>query len=212
MRTLLLTALFVVFVLPFSIFGLADAVGGDYEIKADSVVKIYAERGHGSAVHIGNGYYLTAAHVTGDRKEMKIKTALGDEGTASVLWASKQYDIALVKSGDPLLIGTANLDCRELENGEAIWLKGNPLNLEFITTSGFVAGAELSLGPWKAARPVDASLAGGMSGGPVFDAEGKLVGINVGGMVQRMGMGGSFVGISYIVPSSAICGLMGLLV
>jgi len=48
-----------------------------------------------------------------------------------------------------------------------------------------------------------------MSGGAVFDTDGDLVGINVGAAVQPFGFGGSFVGISYIVPGDVICDLMG---
>lgn len=179
-------------------------------LLAESVVKIWADRGHGSAVHIGNGYYLTAAHVVGDYTEMNIKTGLGDEGSGVVLWSAKEYDVALIKSDD-VMPEASSLDCRNLEIGEAVSLKGNPLNLEFQTTWGRISGASVTVGPWKVAVPVDATLGAGMSGGPVFDAAGNLVGLNVGAMVQRMGFAGSLVGISYIVPSAEICGLLGLL-
>lgn len=200
------TAFFVAFLLfsALTIFAAQELARSD--IKADAVVKVIVGKGHGSAVHIGNGVYLTAGHVAGALEEVGIKTSTGETGTAKVLWVSKDYDIALIKSD--IETETANLECRAPEVGEHIQLKGNPLNLEFQTTWGRVSGTEVSVGPWEAALPVNAAIAGGMSGGGMFDADGDLIGINVGGMVQRIGFGGSMVGIGYIVPANAICGLL----
>ena len=105
-------------------------------------------------------------------------------------------------------IAASNLECRAPVMGEAIAMKGNPLILENITTWGRVAGTEISMGPWASVIPVDGAIAGGMSGGGAFDADGDLIGINVGMMIQQLGLGSSSVGISVIVPGSAICGLL----
>lgn len=192
--------------------GAVVAVGtpGPFRVEiAGSVVKLKDKSGHGSGVHIGNGYVLTANHVLpGAEKSMAYIRDDGRKGTAKVVWGSAEYDIALMKLDTYEGIAASNLECRAPVMGEAIAMKGNPLILENITTWGRVAGTEISMGPWASAIPVDGAIAGGMSGGGAFDADGDLIGINVGMMIQQLGLGSSSVGISVIVPGSAICGLL----
>src|SRR5690606_29314560 len=96
-------------------------------------VKVMTEGGHGTGVSIGNGIILTAEHVVGDNKTVKIKTEAGTVIDADVLWSSEKYDIAYVRAIDAADIGTANLACREPRLGEEITIRGNPSNQEFIT-------------------------------------------------------------------------------
>ena len=175
---------------------------------AGSVVKLIDKTGHGSGVHIGGGYVLTAAHVPGGKKAMAYVRDDGKRGQAKVIWASPEYDVALMKLDAAEGLAESNLECRAPAKGETVLLEGNPLILEGITTWGRIAGGETSLGPWASVLPVDASIAGGMSGGGAFDVEGNLIGINVGAMVQSLGLGGTYVGLSLIVPGSTICGLL----
>ena len=184
---------------------------------AHSVVKVSIGRSHGSAVMIGTdsqgrGIYLTAHHVSvkaNDDTPVTLKTDQGMEARAEVLWGSQKYDIALIRSG--LVVNKSNLECRRPEFGEQLEMRGNPLNLEHVSTWGRVAGKAIKIEPaWENVVPVDGAIPGGMSGGAVFDFKGDLVGINVGFAVQSIGFGVSFVGISYIVPGDVICDLMGV--
>lgn len=176
--------------------------------QAGSVVKLTDKQGHGSGVHIGGGYVLTAAHVPGAKKAMAYVRDDGRKGQAKVIWSSAEYDVALLRLDSAEGIMASNLECRAPGKGETVMLEGNPLILEGITTWGRIAGGETSLGPWASVLPVDASIAGGMSGGGAFDTEGDLIGINVGMMVQALGLGSTSVGLSLIVPGSTICGLL----
>ena len=160
--------------------------------------------GHGSATHIGNGYFLTAAHVIKDGK-----TPLVDMSESEVLWVNKKYDVALLKS-DGENNDHLNLDCREPEVGERISMSGNPLNLESVTTWGQVSGSPREVGPWALVSPINAAIAPGMSGGALMDEGGNLIGVNVGVMVMPVGSAGGPVGIGYSVPASVVCMLMGL--
>lgn len=172
-----------------------------------STVKVLAGRGHGSAVHIGNGYYITATHVVGKETDVEVKTDDGLLSKATVLWSNKAYDIALLRGPDD--VQAAELDCRVASEGEAIHARGNPMDLEFIDAQGYVAGAERTIGPWESGLPVDMTIIMGMSGGPVFDADGDVVGIMVGVLVAPLGFGGSLTGLGTIVPASAVCALLG---
>lgn len=172
-------------------------------------VKIVKTNGHGSATNIGNGYFITAAHVVGSDVNVDIKTSSGATSQAEVIWSSAKYDVALMRS-DIEGVGVADLECRTPTRGESIRLSGNPINLEYIDTYGVVAGdAMFNIGPWSESIPINAAIAPGMSGGGAFDDDGDLIGVNVGVMVMQVGMGGGPVGIGYVVPSSVVCMLMG---
>lgn len=172
-------------------------------------VKIMKSNGHGSATNIGNGYFITAAHVVGDDVNVDIKTSSGATSQADVIWSSTKYDVALMRS-DIDGVGVADLECRTPTRGESIRLSGNPINLEYIDTYGVVAGdAMFNVGPWSESIPINAAIAPGMSGGGAFDSDGDLIGVNVGVMMMQVGLGGGPVGIGYVVPSSVVCMLMG---
>ena len=172
-------------------------------------VKIVSGTGHGSATHIGDGYFITAAHVI--QKDITINTQLGREYDVEVMWVNNDYDVALVKS-DVGEISTAAIDCRVPARGEDIMLSGSPMNMDFIDTWGRVSGDEMiDQGSWRRSVPVNVVIAPGMSGGGAFDADGDLVGIGVGVMIMHLGSGGGPVGLAYVVPASVVCMLMGRL-
>lgn len=175
-----------------------------------SVKLVSSGGGHGSATHIGNGIYITAAHVVKDATEMSVKYDNGRNATADVLWTNTKYDIALMHS-DVEGVDVASLECRTPIRNESLMLSGNPQSLEFVDTWGKVMGGELTIEPeWEKVIPVDGVVVPGMSGGGAFDIDGDLVGVTVGTMAFQMNyMSVSLVPVSYIVPSSVVCFLMG---
>lgn len=178
--------------------------------KAGSIVKIIEGKGHGSGVHIGDGFIVTAAHVVGDAKETEIKLDDGVTRKAEVLWSNKAYDIALVRTG-PDGLAVSHLSCRVPDTGEVITARGNPTILEFVDSYGRVAGGDRKFGSWQSVFVTDITTVPGMSGGGVFDADGNLVGITVGVLVAPAGMFPSLSGFGTAVPGSTVCGLMGRL-
>jgi serine protease Do len=183
--------------------------GKEAVATAGSVAKIVLAGGHGSGVHIGGGYIVTAAHVT--PKGGEIVTAKFDDDTerkAEVMWANEAYDIALLRIADPAGIDVAPLACRVPDLHESVIAKGNPLSLANITTRGWVAGGLMSLGPWRSVVTLSIPIAGGMSGGGLFDASGRLVGILVGAPVQPIGYGATFVGLALAVDGRTVCDLL----
>lgn len=171
-----------------------------------STVKVLAENGHGSGVHVGHGYIITAAHVVLD-KPARIKLDDGSVQEAETLWVNSDYDLALLKT--PETMHASALDCRVPGIGEVIRASGNPGLLEFVSSEGKIAGAERNLGKWKRALPTDMTIVMGMSGGPVFAQDGRVIGISVGVMVAALGgMYPTLTGFGFIVPSAALCDLM----
>ena len=171
---------------------------------ATAVVKLMDKDSHGSGVHIGDGYILTAAHVVGFSKTMTLKASDGRGQTATTLWVNRDYDVALMRASKPEYLGAADLDCSPNFDGQSIAAYGNPMDLEFVSSSGQVVGVSRQFGPWASAVPVDMSLSPGMSGGGAIDEAGSVVGIVVGAQVYNMGI----TGFGMIVPATALCMLL----
>lgn len=172
-----------------------------------SVVKVLVDGGHGSAVHIGNGYMLTAAHVVEDAKEVKFKADDGSEGTAEVMWVAKAYDVAMLHTTTKL--EASHISCAQLKVGTPVEARGNPADQEFISTWGKVGGSTTGESPWKASIVVSMTIVPGMSGGALLDDYGRLVGVVVGVMAKQTPFSSSLMGIGYVVPTYAICGMLG---
>lgn len=168
--------------------------------------------GHGSGVSLGHGVFLTAGHVTEDATSLTVKTRAGKSGTAEVLWSNHAYDVSIIyvealkdEPGSPMA-------CAATTIGEDITIVGNPLDTEFATSWGRISSLEKTglenmdgKGLWRSLVTMDATAAPGVSGGPIFDNDGEIVGILVSGAVSDRGT----FGYSYMVPSTAICRLLG---
>lgn len=169
-----------------------------------ATVEVVLKDGHGSGVHIGHGIILTAAHVVGQEKTVTVRTTDGFETTAEVQWSNTTYDVAMIRIDPVVKLQERSLRCGPLYVGEAVRLEGNPFDLGLQTTYGHII--EHKMRPyqdWKIALHVDAMLGPGMSGGPTLDANGNVIGINVGAIPGY--------GFGVIVPNKAICQLMGKL-
>lgn len=174
---------------------------------ANSTLKVMIDGGVGSAVHVGRGYAVTAAHVVGDATSVTIKTSTGAEQPAEVLWRNKDYDLALLRV-EPKDIAASPLSCTDPTVGQQIRGLGNPLGLEFVHTWGRVASGVEPRDMFRSIYFANMAIAGGYSGGPVFDERGRVVGIMVAVRTAPMGFGTSLSGIAYVVPGSAVCSLL----
>jgi S1-C subfamily serine protease len=168
-------------------------------------------RGHGSGVHIGNGFILTAAHVV-DKKDMDFDIKFDDQGVAEdveVMWINTKYDIALLRIVDSTGVESRDLNCVDPAIGDPITVEGNPLGFEFVTSYGHVGSTVQTVYwpifsenvAWQAAYAIDADASPGNSGGPVYDANGDIVGIVVGRAPGEA--------LRWAVPASTVCNLLG---
>jgi len=176
---------------------------------ASPFVKVERERGHGSGVHIGSGYFITASHVTGGASEVILRTSQGDTQKGTVLWENKQYDIALVLAKHPERFAAAELSCRTASVGEDIRTEGNPLDIGAVTTWGRIAGGQRKAHNWSEILVTDATTVMGQSGGAVLDKDNRVIGIVVGVYAAPMGFGSSLTGYGIVVPGSVVCRLLG---
>lgn len=175
-------------------------------------VKIIAGQGHGSGTHIGQGYIVTAAHVVKGKASVVIKTTRGNPRYARVLWVNEAYDLALLRT-EPQGIAVANMSCRSLKEGDTVRADGNPLNIEFVSSSGKISGAARQTPIHTLAYITDMTTVMGMSGGGLFDSKGDLVGVTSAVALAPLPLGKNYVpsltGFGMAVPTSAVCELMG---
>jgi serine protease Do len=148
-----------------------------------------------------DGYLLTNNHVVEDADEITV--SLGDrrEYIAEVIGADERSDVALlkIKANDlPVLeIG----ESKNLKVGEWVVAIGSPFQLRFSVTSGIVSakGRSIPNGSDSTYVPfiqTDVAINPGNSGGPLFDLEGKVVGINS----QIYTRSGGYMGVSFAIP------------
>lgn len=173
---------------------------------ASAHVKLSTGNGHGSATHIGDGYFLTAAHVVGDDDAAVVPVGTGTTAL-DVLWANKTYDIALLR-GPADQFKSVPLVCSTPSVGSNAIAYGNPMDLDAISTTIRIAGEPRKAALWKVAVPVDGALAPGMSGGGIVSND-QLVGVTVGVSIASLGGLPSLYGVGFIVPSSVVCDLLG---
>jgi S1-C subfamily serine protease len=145
-----------------------------------------------------NGYILTNAHVIGDGEYDKITVSLIDGSSieGKVLWYDSTLDLAVVKVDKTGLPAVELGDSDELMVGEPAVAIGNPmtLDLERTVTQGVISGLNRSITfengiTIKPLIQTDASINSGNSGGPLFNAEGQVIGINTAKMSTAEGLG-----------------------
>lgn len=177
-------------------------------LPADVKVILNDSNGHGSAVHIGGGWFLTAGHVA-DLKAKRFDIQLADKSIrkAEILWSNMVYDIGLFRAdGDGM--ERSELKCAVPAIGDEITIVGNPLMMDGITAFGRIAGAESNIGPWKKVLVISGPMMPGQSGGAIYNSAHELVGISVGLATWPQGFIASPTGYGMIVSGRVVCYLL----
>ncbi len=156
---------------------LADKVGS-------SVVRVRSRRGFGSGViWTEDGYILTCSHVIGRAATVEVGFGEGPRLEAKVIGHDPYSDMALLKVERTGLKPVEVGDSEAVEVGQLVFAFANPFGGNPSTTSGIVTTAKASLGwghsPVDNMIITDAPLNPGYSGGPLVNASGKMIGLNV---------------------------------
>lgn len=156
-------------------------------------------RGQGSGFIISNdGLILTNAHVVREAKEVTVKLSDRREFAAKVLGADPTTDIAVLRIEAKGLPTVRLGDPKTLEVGDPVLAIGTPFGFEQTATQGIVSAKGRSL-PGDSVVPfiqTDAAVNPGNSGGPLFDGNGAVVGINA----QIYSQTGGYQGLSFAIP------------
>ncbi|HKB82536.1 MAG TPA: DegQ family serine endoprotease [Burkholderiales bacterium] len=157
------------------------------------------QRGLGSGFIISSdGIILTNAHVVAEATEITVKLTDRREFDAKVLGVDKRTDIAVLKIDARNLPAVRIGHASELKVGEWVAAIGSPFGFENTITSGIVSAKARAL-PDENYVPfiqTDVAVNPGNSGGPLFNMDGEVVGVNS----QIFSRTGGFMGLSFAIP------------
>jgi S1-C subfamily serine protease len=160
------------------------------ERSSPSVVSISSDGRNGTGVvWDAEGHIVTAFHVVHGLEEVEVGTNSGETYTAKVMGRDKTSDLALLKV-DAKLTPIARGESGSLKVGQFVLALANPYATKASATSGIITGVNRSIGGWwgfgiEDAVVTDARLNPGYSGGPLVDASGRMVALNVAYMSSR---------------------------
>ena len=148
------------------------------------------------------GIVVTNFHVIENAEEITVTLADETSFTATVLGQDQKTDIAVLKidPGDVNLTAVPFGNSDNLRVGDWVLAIGNPFGLGGTVTAGIVSarGRDIGNGPYDDFIQTDASINRGNSGGPLFNTDGEVIGINTAIFSQT---GGS-VGIGFAISSN----------
>ncbi len=162
---------------------LSSAIQQVAEGASPSVVSISSDGGNGTGiVWDDKGHIVTAYHVVRRLDEVEV-TSGGQTFTAKVVGRDRTSDIALLQA-DVKLQPIQKGDSESLKVGQFVLALANAFGPSASATSGIITGVKRNIGGWwgvqiDEAIVTDARVNPGYSGGPLVDASGRMVGMNV---------------------------------
>jgi serine protease Do len=155
--------------------------------------------GLGSGFFISaNGYAVTNNHVVDHAKSVEVATNDGRSYSAKVVGVDPKTDLALIKVDGSDFPHVKFADGRPRVGNWVIAI-GNPYGLGGTVTTGIVSaeGRDIGAGPYDDFIQIDASINRGNSGGPAFDVNGNVIGVNT----AIFSPSGGSVGIGFDIPA-----------
>ena len=148
-----------------------------------------------------DGYIVTNDHVVDHATEVTITTSDGKSMPAKVIGVDSKTDLALLKAqgSDFPYVSFASQAPRV---GDWVIAVGNPFGLGGTVTAGIVSarGRDIGSGPYDDFLQIDAPVNHGNSGGPTFNAQGEVVGVNT----AIFSPSGGSVGIGFAIASDVV--------
>jgi serine protease Do len=148
-----------------------------------------------------DGYILTNNHVVEGADAVTVRLQDRRTFTAKVVGTDPKYDIALLKVNDGDSLPTVAIgDSRSLKPGQWVLAIGSPFGFDYTVTQGIVSAVGRNLGssdqPYTSFIQTDVPINRGNSGGPLFNLQGQVVGINS----QIYSNTGGYQGVSFSIP------------
>jgi serine protease Do len=154
-----------------------------------------------------SGIVVTNNHVIADADEITIIMNDGSKFKAELVGVDKKTDLAVLKftPTKPLTAVTFG-DSDKLRLGDWVIAIGNPFSLGGTVTAGIVSAKnrDIATGPYDNYIQTDAAINRGNSGGPLFNLDGEVIGVNT---LIISPTGGS-IGIGFAVPSKTVAGVV----
>jgi len=168
----------------------SSAVENVAETVSPSVVSVSSDGRNGTGVVWDDqGHVVTAYHVVQGLEEVEVGSNSGETFTAKVIGRDSDSDLALLKM-EAKLSPIAKGDSDSLRVGQFVMALANPYATKASATSGIITSVKRSIGGWwgagiEEAVVTDARLNPGYSGGPLVDASGRMVALNIAYMSSR---------------------------
>ena len=169
-----------------------------------------APQGHGHNLILGqgsgffisaDGYAVTNNHVVENAESVEVKTDDGKTYKAKVIGTDPRTDLALIKvEGNSFPY--VKLADKTPRIGDWVLAVGNPFGLGGTVTAGIVSarGRDINASPYDDFIQIDAPVNKGNSGGPAFDVEGNVIGVNT----AIYSPSGGSVGIAFAIPAETV--------
>ena len=148
-----------------------------------------------------DGYAVTNNHVVQNAENVQVTTDDGKTYSAKVIGTDTRTDLALIKidGNDFPFVKLADTAPRI---GDWVLAVGNPFGLGGTVTAGIVSarGRDIGAGPYDDFIQIDAPVNKGNSGGPTFDVDGNVIGVNT----AIFSPSGGSVGIAFDIPADTV--------
>ncbi|MGZ3410088.1 MAG: Do family serine endopeptidase [Xanthobacteraceae bacterium] len=159
--------------------------------------------GQGSGFFISaDGYAVTNNHVVDKAESVEVTTDDGKTYSAKVIGTDSRTDLALIKVSGRDDFPAVHLAEHSPRIGDWVLAVGNPFGLGGTVTAGIVSarGRDIGAGPYDDFIQIDAPVNKGNSGGPTFDVDGNVIGVNT----AIFSPSGGSVGIAFAIPAETV--------
>lgn len=153
------------------------------------------------------GVIVTNNHVIADADEIEVNFPDGTALSAEVVGRDPKTDIAVLRvEPDAPLKAVAFGDSETLRIGEWVMAIGNPFGLGSSVSAGIVSAVkrDINAGPYDSFIQTDAAINRGNSGGPLFNLDGEVIGINT----AIISPSGGSIGIGFAIPADLAIGVV----
>ncbi len=159
--------------------------------------------GQGSGFLISaDGYAVTNNHVVDKASTVEVTFDDGKSYPAKVIGVDPRTDLALIKIEGPGNFPYVKFSDVQPRVGDWVLAVGNPFGLGGTVTAGIVSarGRDIGAGPYDDFLQIDAPVNKGNSGGPTFNTEGSVIGVNT----AIFSPSGGNVGIAFAIPAETV--------
>jgi serine protease Do len=193
--------------------------GSPFEEFFDDFFKNRKGKGNGDLVphktnSLGSGFIIdpsgiivTNNHVIADADEIHVILNDGTKVRADIVGIDKKTDLAVLKIKPPKPLTAVKFgDSDKLRLGDWVIAIGNPFSLGGTVTAGIVSAKnrDISNGPYDSYIQTDAAINRGNSGGPLFNLDGEVIGVNT----LIISPSGGSIGIGFAVPSKTVASVV----
>ena len=159
--------------------------------------------GSGFIIDAAEGYVVTNNHVIADSDDISVILNDGSTLKAELIGTDKKTDIALLKVTPTKPLKAVKFgDSEKIRLGEWVVAIGNPFSLGGTVTAGIISARnrDIQSGPYDNYIQTDAAINRGNSGGPLFNLDGDVIGVNT----AIISPSGGSIGIGFAVPSKTV--------